>query len=200
MILRIIRLLLVVSCTMFSLMTLADNNTTNKNQDDNVVTIKDTTQVSAPEDTKAPTLVREQANKKADENVTQSSVPATTTITEEGNEKSTPTVGKHAMANMNPASMILSLFLVLGLIIVCGLIFKRFNLTQQRINQLKVVSTLRLGAKERIIVVQVGEQQLLLGVTNQHITLLETLSEPIVHQTMNTNDLPKNILSLFSSK
>ncbi|MBU2869945.1 flagellar biosynthetic protein FliO [Colwellia sp. E2M01] len=104
------------------------------------------------------------------------------------------------MANMNPGSMILSLFMVLGLIIVCALILKRFNLTQQSVNQLKVVTTLRLGTKERVLVVQVGEQQLLLGITGQQITLLDKLAEPLKTQADNNVALPKNILSFLSSK
>ena len=120
--------------------------------------------------------------------------------TEDVTDNVTPQVGKHVMANMDPGSMILSLFLVLGLIIVCALILKRFNLTQQSFSHLKVISTLGLGTKERLIVVQVGEQQLLLGVTNQQISILEKLSEPLVDQTMNTSVLPKNILSFLASK
>ncbi|WP_252730508.1 flagellar biosynthetic protein FliO [Colwellia sp. E2M01] len=115
-------------------------------------------------------------------------------------EQPAPQVGKHVMANMNPGSMILSLFMVLGLIIVCALILKRFNLTQQSVNQLKVVTTLRLGTKERVLVVQVGEQQLLLGITGQQITLLDKLAEPLKTQADNNVALPKNILSFLSSK
>ena len=50
------------------------------------------------------------------------------------------------------------------------------------------------------MVVQVGEQQLLLGVTAQQITLLETLAEPLTKQGINTAALPKNILSFLSAK
>lgn len=112
-------------------------------------------------------------------------------------DTSPPEVGKHVMANMNPASMILSLFLVLGLIIVCAVILKRFNITQQGVSQLKVVSTLRLGTKERLIVVQVGEKQLLLGVTNQQISVLDTLAEPLTNHQASA-EIPKNILSFLT--
>jgi flagellar protein FliO/FliZ len=44
---------------------------------------------------------------------------------------------------------------------------------------LKVVTSLNLGSKERLVVVQVGKKQLLLGVTGQQINILDTLAEPI---------------------
>ncbi len=111
-----------------------------------------------------------------------------------------PEVGKHVMANIDAGSMIVSLLMVLVLIIICAFVLKRFNLTQQNVSQLRVVSSLSLGAKERVIVVQMGEQQLLLGVTGQQITLLEKLAEPLVESTMITADLPKNILSFLSTQ
>jgi len=110
-----------------------------------------------------------------------------------------PEVGKHVMSNMDAGSMILSLLMVLALIIICALILKRFNFTQQGVSQLKVVTSLSLGAKERVMVVQMGEQQLLLGVTAQQITLLDKLAEPLTESTLSTADLPKNLLSFLSN-
>ena len=114
--------------------------------------------------------------------------------------KDTPQVGKHVMANMNASSMIVSLLMVLVLIVICAFILKRFNLVQQGGSQLKVVASLSLGSKERVIVVQVGDQQFVLGVTSQQINLLEKLSEPLATNMQNTIPLPKSVLSLLSSK
>jgi flagellar protein FliO/FliZ len=58
-------------------------------------------------------------------------------------------------------------------------LLKRFNVVQQQNNSLKVVSTLVLGNKEKVVVVQVADKQLLLGVTAQQITLLDTLETPL---------------------
>jgi|GEM_PF-1296887 len=114
--------------------------------------------------------------------------------------KDTPQVGKHVMANMNASSMIVSLLMVLVLIVICAFILKRFNLVQQGGSQLKVVASLSLGSKERVIVVQAGDQQFVLGVTSQQINLLEKLSEPLATNMQNTIPLPKSVLSLLSSK
>lgn len=110
----------------------------------------------------------------------------------------TPEVGKHVMANTDAGSMILSLLMVLALIGVCTLVLKRFNLAQQNTGQLKVIASLSLGVKERLIVAQVGEQQLVLGVTPQQITLIKNLEEPIEStKPENSTVLTNNILALF---
>jgi flagellar protein FliO/FliZ len=109
-------------------------------------------------------------------------------------------VGKHVMANMNASSMIISLLMVLVLIFICALILKRFNLVQQGVSQLKMVASLTLGSKERVVVVQVGKQQFMLGVTSQQINLIETLPEPLLTKPKGSVDLPKSVLSLLSPK
>jgi flagellar protein FliO/FliZ len=122
-------------------------------------------------------------------------VPTNNTVNED-----TPQVGKHVMANMNASSMILSLLMVLVLIFICALILKRFNLVQQGVSQLKMVASLPLGSKERVVVVQVGKQQFMLGVTSQQINLIETLPEPLLTKPKGSVDLPKSVLSLLSPK
>jgi len=112
--------------------------------------------------------------------------------------KQVPEVGKHVMANTDVGSMILSLLMVLALIFISALILKRFNFTQKNTGQLKVIASLSLGVKERLIVVQVGEQQLVLGVTSQQITLIKSLEEPITsNQPENTSALTGNVLAFL---
>ena len=108
-----------------------------------------------------------------------------------------PEVGKHVMANMDASSMVLSLLMVLALIIICALVLKRFNLTQQNSSQLNVVASLSLGAKERVIVVQIGEEQLVLGVCSQQISLLKNLDKPLDVQPAKSLALSGNVLSFL---
>jgi len=108
-----------------------------------------------------------------------------------------PEVGKHVMANMDAGSMVLSLLMVVGLIIVSAFVLKRFNIAQQNTKELKVVANLSLGAKERVVVVQVGEQQLVLGVTSQHINLLDTLAEPITVASDKASPLAGNVFAFL---
>lgn len=90
-----------------------------------------------------------------------------------------PEVGKHVASNMDALTMILSLLMVLGLIVISALVLKKFNLTAYQTDGLKVISSLPLGTKEKLVVVQVGDKQLLLGVTSQQINLLESLDQPL---------------------
>ncbi len=76
--------------------------------------------------------------------------------------------------------LILGLFVVLFLIIASGWLFKRFGRWQGGYtDQLKVVGALAVGARERIVLVQVGEQQLLIGIAPGNIRTLHVLDEPL---------------------
>jgi len=208
MIIKIIRIFLVVSCALQSSIVFAQTNTTEE-----AAVIVSSRASTIVLDKKLPLealiISRTSVNEKSidEKSIDEKSIDESSTQKSSLDKKPTnsllssePQVGKHVMTNMNAGSMILSLLMVLGLIIVCAFVLKRFNLTQQSVSQLKVVTSLRLSAKERVIVVQVGDQQLLLGVTGQKITLLDKLSEPLISQSSNYTPLPKNILSFLSPK
>ncbi|MDV6317308.1 flagellar biosynthetic protein FliO [Idiomarina sp. HP20-50] len=76
-------------------------------------------------------------------------------------------------------AMVLALFAVLLLIVVLASLLKRFNLKFQGTSGMKVLSSVSLGAKERLVIVDVGGQKLLLGVTQQRIECLKELSSDI---------------------
>jgi len=75
---------------------------------------------------------------------------------------------------------IFGLIMVLAIIVFLGWLLKRskyFHATHH--GQLKVLGAISLGAREKAVLIQVGEQQILLGVTSQQINTLHTLSEPL---------------------
>jgi flagellar protein FliO/FliZ len=109
----------------------------------------------------------------------------------------TPEVGKHVNSSMDVGSMIMSLLMVLALIIVSGFVLKRFNLTQQNSNRLSIVANLSLGAKERVVVLQIGEEQLVLGVSAQQVSLLKTLDKTLDIQTGKAVALSSGVLSFL---
>lgn len=109
-------------------------------------------------------------------------------------------VGKYVGANTDAMSMILSLLMVLAVIVVSAVILKRFQGVQHSFNGLKIVTSLHLGTKEKLVVVQSGDKQLLLGVTTQQITLLETLDEPIVAGQEKSADFVESIAKLLKQK
>ncbi len=79
----------------------------------------------------------------------------------------------------NWLSVFMSLLLVVGVIFMLGYLMRRFNVTHSGSGQMQVVSSLMAGARERIVVVQVGEEQHLIGITAQNINHLARLDTPI---------------------
>jgi len=108
-------------------------------------------------------------------------------------------VGKHANANLDAVSMIMSLLMVLVLIFISAWVLKKFNVVNKTSTGMKVITSLPVGTKEKIIVVQIGDEQLLLGVGAQQVTLLKTLEKPLEIATPISTDLSQK-LSQFISK
>ena len=75
--------------------------------------------------------------------------------------------------------MLLSLAVVIVIIPVALFIIKKLQGVQKKLGKspIKIVSAQSLGAKEKLIVVEVEQQRLLLGVTAHGIALLKTLSD-----------------------
>ena len=80
----------------------------------------------------------------------------------------------------NLLQTLLGLGLVLALIAAMAWLMKRsqqwHGLGQQ---QFKVIAALPLGPREKAVLLKVGDQQLLLGVTPQNVNLLTTLEQPL---------------------
>ncbi|WP_083822442.1 flagellar biosynthetic protein FliO [Brumicola nitratireducens] len=82
----------------------------------------------------------------------------------------------------NPSSILsifLSLLLVVAIIFALAFIARRFNVTQAGNGQLKVVASMAAGAKEKIMVIDVGGEQFLIGITAHNINQLGKLENPI---------------------
>ncbi|MBH1592740.1 flagellar biosynthetic protein FliO [Stenotrophomonas maltophilia] len=75
---------------------------------------------------------------------------------------------------------VLALLAVLALVVGLGWLLKRLPGSGFRpAAGMKLVARLSVGAKDRVVVVEVNGQQLLLGVTAGSINALHTLSEPL---------------------
>ncbi|WP_034641508.1 flagellar biosynthetic protein FliO [Chitinilyticum aquatile] len=73
----------------------------------------------------------------------------------------------------------LALVIVLGLIVVGAWLMRRFSLLPRAANgQLRVVSGVMVGTRERVVIVELGETWLVLGVTGEQVNLLHTLPRP----------------------
>ena len=92
-------------------------------------------------------------------------------------------VGRHvATNNLELSSMLLSLLAVLAMIFLAASVLKKFKLGAQLGGELKVITSLHIGTKERLVVVEVAGKQLLLGVTANNISILQELEQPLSRQ------------------
>ena len=91
-----------------------------------------------------------------------------------------PQVSQDAAAAPSLFGAVLALLAVLALVIGLGWLLKRLPGSGFRPAEgMKVVASLSVGAKERVVVIEVNGQQLLLGVTAGGINTLHTLPEPL---------------------
>ena len=78
------------------------------------------------------------------------------------------------------AQLVLGLIFVIGLILLLAWIAKRtLNLTQNT-RQIRMIAGLPLGARERVVLIEVGKEQMLLGVAPGRVNLLTRFEEPVV--------------------
>lgn len=76
--------------------------------------------------------------------------------------------------------MIIGLFVVLLCILVLAWLAKKMNRFQSLSDDsLKIIGSLGMGTRERIVLLQVADQQLLVGVTSGQINTLHVLDSPV---------------------
>ena len=75
---------------------------------------------------------------------------------------------------------LLGLFAVLACIAFLAWLLRRTGRFQTTANgEMKIITSLALGPRERAVLLQVGEQQILLGVTSQQVQTLHILETPV---------------------
>jgi len=107
-------------------------------------------------------------------------------------------VGKHANVNVDSFSMVLSLLMVLLVIFAAAFLLKKFNVVNKPLSGMKIISSLPLGTKERLIVVQVADEQLLLGVTGQNVSLIKVLEQPLSPDVPLAKELGQSLNQFFT--
>ena len=77
--------------------------------------------------------------------------------------------------------LLLGLLFVIGLIFVLAWVMRRVQQIGPRGGQvIKLVASQALGPRDRLLLVQVGGEQILLGLTSGRITPLHVLKEPVL--------------------
>jgi len=79
-------------------------------------------------------------------------------------------------------SMVLSLCMVVVLILVLAFFVKKLNPNVTNNDEFKVIRSLPLGSRERLMVVEIDNAQHLLGVTPHSINYLHKLETPLTEK------------------
>ena len=99
------------------------------------------------------------------------------------------------------AKLLLSLGLVVVIIFALAWLVKRFNVIPQNShNLIKVISTLSVGSRDRLALIQVGEEQLLIALTPGKISKLHRLEQPIETQDKTQSSFKSKFDSVLQKK
>ena len=80
------------------------------------------------------------------------------------------------LSSSNILQVIVSLLLVLAAVALIAWVLRRISLPHQGVGrQLKVISGVAVGQRERVVVVEVGETWLILGVAQGNVRTLHTM-------------------------
>lgn len=97
----------------------------------------------------------------------------------------------------------LGLVLIVALILVLAWFLRRFGQGGAfNSKSMKILATLPLGTRERLLVVDVGGQQILLGVTPSEITSLHVFETPVIdpEQAGGSSEFSQKLMSVLQKK
>ena len=107
-----------------------------------------------------------------------------------------PAVAQEAVPAVSPSSLftgdyllqVIGSFVVVILLLVGVLILlRRFNgVSSQMSGNMRVVSSVGVGQRERVVLVQVGEKQILVGVGPGNVRKIHAFDEPVVESSAST--------------
>ncbi|CAM3960794.1 flagellar biosynthetic protein FliO [Ectopseudomonas alcaliphila] len=106
------------------------------------------------------------------------SMPLAAMAAEPTGKAATPMAGSDIAGQLG--QLLLGLLLVIGLIFLLAWLLRRMQKLAPRGGQvIKLLSTQALGPRDRLVLVQVGNEQILLGLSAGRITPLHVLKEPV---------------------
>ena len=99
------------------------------------------------------------------------------------------------------SQLLLGLLLVVSLIFALAWAFRRANFVPGQGGGMRVVASLALGARERAVLVQCGDKQLLLGVSQGSVTLLAQFDESVIDpQTAPSSDFANKLAQILQQR
>ena len=75
--------------------------------------------------------------------------------------------------------LVISLALVVGLVVLLAFLYKKLQLKLPGSKHFKIISTLNVGPKERLLVIEIQGKQRVIGVTANSINFLFELEKPL---------------------
>ena len=107
-----------------------------------------------------------------------------------------PAVAQEAVPAVSPSSLftgdyllqVIGSFVVVILLLVGVLVLlRRFNgVSSQMSGNMRVVSSVGVGQRERVVLLQVGEEQILVGVGPGNVRKIHAFNEPVVEPSAST--------------
>ena len=82
-------------------------------------------------------------------------------------------------SGLSLGKIVISLAFVILMVLMLGWAFKKLTLRIPGSQHMKVITTIPLGPKERLLVIEIQGKQRVLGVTSQQINFLFELNEPL---------------------
>ncbi len=101
-------------------------------------------------------------------------------------------------ATLDLATTLGSLLFVIALILLLAWLLKRMRVPafgQQK--GLSIIKQLPVGTRERVMIIQVGEEQYLIGVTTQSIQLLAKLDNPLIQEELPATAFSNQLMQLL---
>lgn len=92
------------------------------------------------------------------------------------------------------------LILVVTLIFVLAWFVRRFTGLPGQNRALKVVASVPLGTREKLVLVQAGGKQLLLGVAPGRVNLIESYDEPLIDQAAQGGEFATRLQQVLNRK
>lgn len=103
-----------------------------------------------------------------------------------------------AAPDLDLATTFGSLILVIGFILFLAWLLKRMQVPAMTNQQgLSIIRQIPVGTKERIAIVQAGEEQFLVGITSQSIQLISKLEEPLSKEMLEKSTFSNQLSQLM---
>lgn len=98
-----------------------------------------------------------------------------------------------AVSTGSVLQVIVSLLLVLAAVVLVAWVLKRINLPQQHAaNTLKVISAVAVGQRERVVLIEVNDTWLVVGVAPGQVNALHNMPKGNIPIQANTTNNPRN--------